>query len=315
MTTSTFRVERTTLVRYPKLTATVPKELVHRASVAEVMLTDWRRTDEARFSLTAQWPRGHSFFTPDEDGNHDPLIAAETIRQAGTLLAHAEFGVPLGHPFLVHDLDIAVHPEHLRVGHAPAALELDLACTGVRRRAGRLTGLSVRVVISRQGDVVATGGGSFSCLQPAVYQRIRGARPLDDTGQLPLVAPAAPQSVGRMSPRDVVLSPLGEADRWQLRVDTRHPVLFDHPVDHVPGMLLMEAARQATAGLLGRSSLLPLRIGVEFKQYVELDRPCTVSARRAPRQAHPGTETVLVTAHQSGRPVFDAAVRATASDR
>ncbi|MFG2327721.1 AfsA-related hotdog domain-containing protein, partial [Streptomyces sp. NPDC048568] len=62
-------------------TSTVPSELVHRAAVAEVMLTDWQRLTETRYTMRAQWPRGHSFFTP-LNGNHDPLIAAETIRQA-----------------------------------------------------------------------------------------------------------------------------------------------------------------------------------------------------------------------------------------
>nr|WP_160159916.1 AfsA-related hotdog domain-containing protein [Streptomyces sp. SLBN-31] len=56
---------------FQPLTSTVPKELVHRASVAEVMLTDWARRSEDHFTLAAQWPRGHSFFTTI-DGCHDP---------------------------------------------------------------------------------------------------------------------------------------------------------------------------------------------------------------------------------------------------
>src|SRR3954466_6506532 len=106
MTVSTFHSERTPVsgapakglrgtvdildaFRHVVLTTTVPKEFVHRAAVAEVMLTDWQRTDEAHFKVAAQWPRSHSFFTPSEAGYHDPLIAAETIRQVGTLLGHA----------------------------------------------------------------------------------------------------------------------------------------------------------------------------------------------------------------------------------
>ena len=113
MSASTFQVERAPLsgvkggtavstpepaaFAFPALTTTVPKEFVHRAAVAEVMLTSWKRQDDTRFTVTAQWPRAHSFFTPSGDGLHDPLIAAETVRQVGSLLAHAEYGVPLGH--------------------------------------------------------------------------------------------------------------------------------------------------------------------------------------------------------------------------
>ncbi|WP_225102379.1 ScbA/BarX family gamma-butyrolactone biosynthesis protein [Streptomyces sp. CoH27] len=292
-------------------TTTVPREFVHRASIAEVMLTDWRRVDDNHFSLAAQWPRGHSFFA-NVDGCHDPLIAAETIRQAGILLAHAEFGVPLDHHLLMSDLSVAVRPEHVRVGWAPASLELDVTCTNVTWRRGGFTGCTIEVNILRDGFVAATGGGTVSCIGPKVYGRLRAAKLLDG-GQprvMPLTAPEAPQTVGRMSPMDVVLSPVGEAGRWQLRLDTRHPVLFDHPVDHVPGMVLLEAARQATAATLGHASL-PLAITSEFVRYVEMDAPCAIEALRIPT-SEPDREAVLVSVLQDGQLAFRATVAMTA---
>ncbi|MGW0877708.1 ScbA/BarX family gamma-butyrolactone biosynthesis protein [Streptomyces sp. NPDC002740] len=293
----------------PSLTTTVPKEFVHRASVAEVLLTDWARVDESRFTVAAQWPRGHSFFAA-VDGCHDPLIAAETIRQTGILLAHAEFGVPLGHHLLVEDLDVQVRPGHVRVALTPASLDVDVTCSQVRRRrGGALTGCRITVEIYRDGHLAATGGGSFICVAPAVYRRLRDAR-LPQGGRprvLALTAPEPPQSVGRMSPVDVVLSPAGRPGSWQLRVDTRHPVLFDHPVDHVPGMVLLEAARQATAATLGRACL-PLGITSEFLRYVELDTPCTVEAHRTAPPRPDSEESVLVTAQQDGTPVFRSTV-------
>ncbi|MFH9010782.1 ScbA/BarX family gamma-butyrolactone biosynthesis protein [Streptomyces sp. NPDC017943] len=298
--------------RFPSLTTTVPKELVHRASVCEVMLTDWARVDDEHFTLAAQWPRGHSFFMK-VDGCHDPLIAAETIRQAGILLAHAEFGVPLGHHFLVSDLSVHVDPEHLRVERTPATLELQVTCTEVKRRGDKLLGFRISVQIRRDGRLAATGGGSLTCITPRVYQRLRAGR-LGADGMpqvIQLTAPEAPQVVGRTSPTDVVLSPIGEANRWQLRVDTRHPVLFDHMVDHVPGMVLMEAARQAATATLGRTAL-PLDVISEFTRYVELDAPCTVEAQHL-RTSEDG-ESVLVTAHQGGEQVFRCTVRFPATD-
>lgn len=326
MSASTFRLERSAVhndptgretaakpsgFRFPSLTATVPKELVHRASVAEVVLTSWQRVDETHFTMTAQWPRGHSFFTPVADGYHDPLIGCETVRQIGILLGHAEFDVPLGHKFVVWDLGITVRPQHLRMGWTPAALDIDVTCHEVKWRGGNLAGLRIDVVFRREGNVVATGGGSFSCMTPGVYRRIRGNHTLDgDWYQLPLISPAAPQTVGRMSPMDVVLSPTARQDRWQLRVDTRHPILFEHAVDHVPGMVLLEAARQATAAVLGRSSYLPLSIASEFKRYTELDSPCMIDARRLPGAALNDEETVLVVGRQNDVLVFSATVRA-----
>jgi 2-oxo-3-(phosphooxy)propyl 3-oxoalkanoate synthase len=289
---------------FQPLTSTVPKELVHRASVAEVMLTDWARRSEDHFTLAAQWPRGHNFFTTI-DGCHDPLIAAETIRQAGVLLAHTEYAVPFGHHFLVSDLNVTAHPAHLRVGTTPATLELDVHVHDVKERRGEVTGLRIEVTVHRDGHRAATGGGTLTCIPPKIYQRLRAGRGPASTPVLPLTAPEPPQRVGRMSPTDVVLSPLGEPGRWQLRVDTRHPVLFDHPLDHVPGMLLIEAARQATTATLGHTSL-PLTVTSQFLRYTELDTPTTIRATPTPgTDLDPaGTRTVLVTATQEEETLF-----------
>ncbi|MGW4033976.1 ScbA/BarX family gamma-butyrolactone biosynthesis protein [Streptomyces sp. NPDC004838] len=296
---------------YPTLTATVPKEFVHRAAVAEVMLTDWERLDDARFMVAAQWPRSHSFFTPIGGRFHDPLMAAETIRQVGALLAHAEFGVPFDHHFLLGDLTLTVHPEHLEVRQTPASLEIEVTCTEVKRRGGRLAGLCYEAAVRRDGQLAATGRISYACTSSAVYRRVRPEHVFDDQRQLlALTAPAAPQTMGRTSSADVVLSPIGERNRWQLRVDTRHPVLFDHPVDHVPGMVLLEAARQGAAAVLERSTFLPLGITGSFQRYAELDAPCIVEAHRLPRETPGGAEAVRVTGHQDGSLVFSSIVTA-----
>ncbi|MFJ4714555.1 ScbA/BarX family gamma-butyrolactone biosynthesis protein [Streptomyces sp. NPDC088785] len=288
----------------PGLTTTVPKEFVHRASVAEVLLTDWAARGEDRFTVTAQWPRGHSFFTP-VDGRHDPLLAAETLRQAALLLAHTEYGIPLGHSFLMRDLSMAFEPAQLAVGSAPAAIEVEATCTALERRRGAVTGFRIDVVLWREGEVAARGGGSFSAVAAPVYQRLRGGR--GRSGVLALTAPTAPQTVGRTSPMDVVLSPLGRPDVWQLRVDVQHPVLFDHPVDHVPGMALLEAARQAASAHLARPCRL-LAFTSEFDTYAELDAPCLIGIEPVASPAGATHETLLVTCRQEDRPVFSAEI-------
>ncbi|MEV8320932.1 ScbA/BarX family gamma-butyrolactone biosynthesis protein [Streptomyces sp. NPDC059900] len=320
MSTNTFRPAEDTLHRMPavrapqswpavrpqvQLTTTVPKELVHRAALAEVLLTGQERYDDDRFGVTAQWPRCHSFYAPVA-GNHDPLLAAETIRQIGFLLPHTQYGVPLGQHFLLRTFSFSVQPEHLRVGHAPADLDVDAVFSDVRTRRDTHIGARYDTVIRRAGETVATGGISYTCITPSAYRRLRGNQ---GHLQIPLTAPVPPQSVGRMSPTDVVLSPIGADDRWQLRVDTRHPVLFDHPVDHVPGMLLIEAARQATTAVLGYSSgVMPVDVESEHYRYVELDQPCFIRAVRLPADAR--GERVEVTGEQDGQEMFRTTITA-----
>ncbi|MEW2000126.1 ScbA/BarX family gamma-butyrolactone biosynthesis protein [Streptomyces coelicoflavus] len=297
-------------LRQGPVSTTVPRELVHRAAVAEVMLTDWQRLDDTHFAMAAQWPRSHSFFTP-VGVHHDPLIAAETIRQVGALLAHAEFGVPFGNQFLMENLTLTMRPEETRIDWTPAALDLDVTCTEVRRRGCRLSGLTYETTVLREGRPAGWGRISFTTLAPAVYRRLRPPHVFDAGHRpIPLTAPVAPQSVGRLSPSDVVLSPTGDPGRWQLRVDTRHPVLFDHRVDHVPGMVLLEAARQAATAVLARPSILPVGLECEFTKYAELDQPCLIDAVRLPAPGPDAPESVLVTGRQDGRPVFSTTVTA-----
>ncbi|MFF3751684.1 ScbA/BarX family gamma-butyrolactone biosynthesis protein [Streptomyces sp. NPDC002018] len=297
----------------PRLTTTVPREYVHRAALAEVLLTGWRRIDETRFSVTAQWPRLHGFFSA-VDGLHDPLLAAETVRQVGSLLAHTEFGTPLGHQFLLRDLSLTVEPSHLTIDGAPASLELDVFCPQIRRRGGELAGLRYETVVRRDGRTVATGGASFLSVSPAVYRRLRGERASrSDVRRPPLTAPVPPRTVGRSSPDDVVLSPAGEERTWLLRVDTGHPVLFDHPVDHIPGMVLLEAARQAANSALRGGVRVLTGFTAEFPRFAELDVPCRIGVRRLPEEFH-GMSSVLVTGHQAGEPVFTCVVSAPRAD-
>lgn len=290
-----------------RLTTTVPKEFVHRAALAEVLLTGRTRLTENRFHVTAQWPRGHSFYTPAGGTHHDPLLAAETIRQVGFLLPHAEFGVPIGHQFVMRTFDLHIEPAHLHVGATPADLDIEVTFHDVRTRGTTHSAARYDAVIRRHGDTVATGSFSYTCITPRAYHRLRG-----NHGHLtlPLTAPLPPQTVGRLSPTDVVLSPTTTPDQWQLRVDTRHPVLFDHPVDHAPGMLLAEAARQAAiASLPHPTPLIPINIHSTYDHYVELDTPCHLHAQHLTPDTR--GQRIKITGTQNGRTMFHTTLTTT----
>ncbi|MEW1804413.1 AfsA-related hotdog domain-containing protein [Streptomyces virginiae] len=95
-----------------------------------------------------------------------------------------------------------------------------------------------------------TAEAGFTDQPEAVYQRLRGGNAdLDRVTSrvIPLPPPMTPRRVPRpLPPRGALphqlLATRAAADRLN------HPILFDHPVDHAPGMLL-EAVRQAAYGL------------------------------------------------------------------
>ncbi|MER5754144.1 ScbA/BarX family gamma-butyrolactone biosynthesis protein [Streptomyces sp. NPDC002088] len=254
------------------MTATVPRELVHRAAVAETLLTGWSRTAPDRFHVSAQWPRSHELHVSPDRTAYDPLLVVETVRQSGTLIAHTEYDVPLGHHFVLNEFQVETFPQHLAVGALPAEPAVEVAFTDVQYRGARPAAARYTADVLRAGELVARADVAFTCLSEPVYRRLRGGRTPALASDVPLRPGLPPTGVDRVLPADVVLAPTDRSDRWQLRVDTAHPVFFDHPLDHVPGMLLLEAARQAARWWTdGRRA--PVGYHARFHRYAELDSP------------------------------------------
>ncbi|MEG3631641.1 ScbA/BarX family gamma-butyrolactone biosynthesis protein [Streptomyces poriticola] len=297
----------------PVLTTTVPREFVHRAAVAEVLLTGWEAAGEQQegpgdsFVVRAQWPRGHSLFA-QSGGYQDPMLLVESVRQVGSLLAHAEFAVPFGHQFMMRDIAVTTTPDLLRATPEPTELELHTQCREVVRRGTRLSGMRYDVTAMLGGKPLATASASFTCINPDVYRRLRKDQPTGTTRAA--AAPVDPATVGRLSAENVVLTEESDtADgrrSWDVRIDSSHPIFFDHPVDHIPGMVLLEAARQAAYAATGRPDRLVTGVGGTFTRYAELDAPCRIEV--APGECAAGEMPVRVTGTQDGRAVFAAVV-------
>ncbi|BDH56032.1 hypothetical protein MTP03_09710 [Tsukamurella sp. PLM1] len=132
-----------------------------------------------------------------------------------------------------------------------------------------------------------------------------GQRP---TGVHPARRAGEPAAVGREIDRNVVVGELrraGTAVEADVVVDPSHPSLFDHPLDHVPGSLLLEAARQFAVCAAGSASRRAATLRSRFDAFVELDVPTTCHARIVPPAAGSGPgdapDSVMVRFEQAGR--------------
>jgi hypothetical protein len=283
----------------------VPRRFVHRASVAEVLITGFA-ADAApdTFLLAAQWPRGHSFYRTVR-GLHDPLLFAESVRQAGLMVSHVGYNAPLTHSSIMRNLAFDVNAAALACDGAPTNLILSATCRDVRFRKDTLLGFQI-VTVLRRGlsmEAVGVGTGEIQCVSQAAYKRLRGAAaqtPFTPPAVLP--EPVSPALVGKDIRADVVLTRTEAENTWLLRADTNHPVLFDHPVDHVPGMVLIEAMRQgAHCALYPRRSVMT-RFASKFERYAELGTPTVVRAVPEGEEAD-GSVRVRVELTQEGQPV------------
>lgn len=295
-------VPQTNLIRSDRVSfqQTVRRELVHRASVSEVFVTDVVAIDDSTFLVGAQWPRCHGFFGPVDETAHDPMLFVETVRQAGLAVAHEVLGVPFGHSFLSHAKDYWITEAGVAVGGRPVDVLLQVTIPGLDAQRKTRRRMNMVFECFRDGELIGGARVPWSCISPQSYARLRGSS-LASAGRpaSALPAPVAPHLVGRVREIDVMLAPTGVPGAWTLRIDRRHPVHFDHPVDHVPGMAFMEAARQAALALTARPHALPLAGSFTFDRYIELDEPCVITARRQ----SPGSDVIEVFGDQSGNRV------------
>ncbi|WP_185832351.1 ScbA/BarX family gamma-butyrolactone biosynthesis protein [Streptomyces sp. WAC 04229] len=279
----------------------VPRRSVHKASEAEVLLTDAMHLGGERYAVAAAWHRDH-YLAHRGGPAADPVLLVETVRQTAIHLSHRFLGVPHGMPFVLSEARVELVEDLPAPDAVPLGVGLDVTCRRAATSARRLR-------LELEGDVLVRHrrlGRVRLCWEPmeprryAVVRRHGGqGAPAGPSEPGPARVALEPVRVGHLSRRDVLIDadPL-RADRWWLRLDTEHPVLFDHESDHVPGMALVEAFRQAgrvaTAGSRPQAGGVRL-LDVAFTAFGELDAPVTITA-------HPlGDGLSAFRAHQGGR--------------
>lgn len=277
---------------------TIPRSLVHRAAVSEVFVTDLNILGDGRFEVAAQWPRRHDFFGPTRT-SHDPMLYMETCRQAGLLIAHRAYGVPLGHSFLSDHKTCSVDVAGLANNGRPVDVVLEASAHDIQYRGKNVGGMRLDYECFRDGHRIGELSDEWRCVSSAVYRRLRGehfaATPFQ-TRVRPTVTPAL---VGRERREDVLVAETATPGTWSLQFDPDHAVLFDHSVDHVPGMVLLEGARQAALLTVGDPRALPVRSDFHFDKYVEFDTECLLLVEDC-EVAADGAHVVRVTAQQDG---------------
>ncbi|GAA1695902.1 ScbA/BarX family gamma-butyrolactone biosynthesis protein [Kribbella yunnanensis] len=279
------------------------QSLVRKAKSDEALVTDWRELPDLVQDVTAIWPQSHVFYT--ERDHYTPLIFTESLRQALALLSQRIHSIPLGHRLGWEEINSWILPSALDVQTSAKKVTLLVSHPSVTRRRMGSVYLVSRIDAVSDGRRIGGAEVRYSAHPPAIYDRLRGpyASAKEAFGKaIRLTAPVAPALVGRSDTRNVVLTPIDQPLSWQLRVDTTHCVLFDHPHDHVPGMVLLEAAAQA-AQATTPTPVATTRFDTKFLRYVEFDQPCFVTAEPGPAQG-----VVQVTVTQADKPVFTTAV-------
>ncbi len=287
----------------------VPRETVHKAAAAEVLLTDAERLGDDRFAVGAAWHRDH-YLAHHGGPAADPVLLAETARQIAIYLSHRFFGVAHGVPFVLSGISVELFEALPPVGEEYLAVGLDVVCRKPAEGARLRLELDADVVLRHRS--VGRARVRWEPMEPRRYALLRrrgGQGPGEAAPRTaPSCVPLSPARVGQLAERDVLIAAdSSDGNVWWLRLDRAHPVLFDHESDHVPGMTLVEAFRQA--GRVASADSRPGASGatlldVTFTAFCEPDVPVSITAEPADR----GAAFFTLRARQAGRELASAEV-------
>ncbi len=285
----------------PRFEATIPRVLAHKRAVEEMFLTDVVIVDRRfeRILACAQLPRSHALHNEVENDIHDLLLILEIGRQGMTIYGHLLLDVKKETAFVMSGLRIEVTDlEALRQGDGPAELVLDVPSANERRNSrGRVRGYTLNGTGEIDGRRAIEMTGEALLIPTTLYERARSVRIEEGIEAAPAPDPVDPVRVGRRSSRNVVVGSAvhsGGELSCTLIVAPTHPSFFDHPLDHAPGMLMLEAARQAALLYVGELGWSPTETVLDaceahFTQYAALSPPasCRVGASEPSAGAKP----------------------------
>lgn len=249
----------------------VDKGLVHKHAEAEVLLSDFEIRSTASIISLARWPTEHDHY---KSAAHtlDVLLMAETFRQASILLCHARLGVPLGWVFVMDSICLDVC-KHGSVWEQRAPITVQVDAVKVEERSGQPFTLGIESHFSAGSILVGQGNGQLRVLDPRVYTRLRGPASTSSNRDLP----RRENHQSAFALHEIVDYQMLGA--WQLDFDPIDPFFFDHAVDHVPGMLLVAALRDAALEAAKVKGGEVVAFEIHFMRYLELDEPILLGAR------------------------------------
>lgn len=295
----------------------VDRKLLHRSTDTDIFVTDGRAVPNG-YVVAARLPLTHPYYWDHLTGPPaiDPMLLLECCRQAETYGGHVFQGIGFDRKFILRSwsmrlFGIPMLPE----GGQPARLSLIVAVRGRRTDGRPPSALTYDTTITIGGHPIGRVTIEVGYLSAAAYRYLRNTRraPVLSTEVTATPATIAPELTGRHNPANVLLRDV-LADNGCARATIRRPVdnrtMFEHPHDHLPGMVLTEAARQLC--VLADHTLdadSPARTTVtafdlSFARYAELDTPTSVEVRPGQRRTG-GSHTYAVAFQQSGDVIAD----------
>jgi len=260
------------------LGCTIDKKYVHRQAVNEVFITSSHQDDTDHFSFTAVMPKSHMYFNDqpelvDDNQYYDALLLLEIFRQTSICVTHKYYNVPLSAKFIFNDAKFDIINHHiLKISKSPLSVTIEVKIRNHKYRRHVLYGYTLDMYILINNIPCAHKEMDIGWMESSVWKKLRSRHESHNPFEFSSIKPVSSISVGRKIQRNVVIGDIRADDNFfkaSLIVDQSYSSIFDHTLDHVPGMFIIEACRQ--------SALMAIFIRKNIKVNQLLFHACDIS--------------------------------------
>lgn len=238
----------------------VDHSAAHRSTPSELLVTQMQRRAEMVWEVAFSVPRSHWLCHPTP-GSVPPTLIAETLRQAGLAVCVEGLGLGPTVHFVISALTLSTGGTELvfpRFGAWEGIVVVSFSDIVYRK------GLASRLEVDYQIGNEVSAHISAQVLSQSDYRAVRrNATYLDEV---------IVESEETLLIDPIVAEKSAEAI---LGVNEADPFFFDHPVDHLPGMLLFHSAvalhERATGSRVASAD-------IAFPRFAELRAPTRLQA-------------------------------------
>lgn len=231
-------------------TQNVEKYLVHKSFNSEVFLTDYHKINQHTFEIAAFLPRTHIYYNDTlEHTKHDIALLFEIFRQSSIFIAHKFYDAALDSKFIFDSADFAILNNEVldnSLQNYQALVKINVL--KVKYKKGLNYGLLLDMHLFINFKEYSKKTMDMSWLSPKIYQRVRGELANSNMNIALDVMSISPKLLGRNNATNIVIAQLLQQTQYfqaTIIPNQKHPVFFDHPLDHIPASLLFEALRQS----------------------------------------------------------------------
>jgi hypothetical protein len=300
-------------------------QLVHKSAFEQVFVTDW--TNEAGdnwCTVAGRLPLAHARFSDSATPYHDILLIAETVRQAGLVVASEILHVGDDRQFLLREMKVELDPvEHARRDRDTCdVLIAHDSASKVETRPGRtIAGGFLRAQVTIGGRPAGVCEVTGAWVPSDFYESFRSGNASQET------SPPAPPAhgdletrTGKSNPANSAITPIRPTGtrtyEASLAVDVEDPTFFDHPLDHIPGLYLLEGLQQIALAAaceelaVDHATVLVSAMQMKFSRIAEFqpDVICTATL-------DDGCRTGSVRCTQGGKACCEGTIRIARPDR